>query len=91
MTGKSKMGKAKVVIYTTPTCPYCNRAKEFFEDSGIEFIGHDVTKEGDALAEMRKLTDDGIRVPVINIGGQVIVGFDQMLIERALGGPKKKG
>ncbi len=85
------MGKAKVIIYTTPTCPYCNRAKEFFEDSGIEFINRDVTKDGGALAEMRKLTDDDIRVPVISVDGDVIVGFDQLFIERALGGQKKKG
>jgi glutaredoxin len=85
------MGKARVTIYTTPTCPYCNRAKEFFEDLKIEFVNHDVTKEEDALAEMRGLTDNGERVPVIDIGGEIIVGFDESLIEKVLGGSKKKG
>ncbi|MBN1571591.1 MAG: glutaredoxin family protein [Deltaproteobacteria bacterium] len=78
------MGKSKVVIYTTPTCPYCNRVREFFKDSGIDFTDYDVTKEERALAEMRKLTENGERVPVINIGGEIIIGFDESRIEGAL-------
>jgi glutaredoxin 3 len=59
--------------------------KEFLSQKGIAFTDHDVTKDRAALEEMRKITQGGLSVPVIHIGDEVIVGFDEERIKKALG------
>jgi len=78
------MTEAKVVVYSTPTCPFCKKAKEFLTKKEIDFIDHDVTKDRDALEEMRKLTQGGLSVPVLHICDEIIIGFDQARIEKVL-------
>ncbi|WP_448376645.1 glutaredoxin family protein [Fervidobacterium sp.] len=74
----------KVKIYTTPTCPWCKRAKEYFKQLGIQFTEVDVSKDRKGAEEMvRKSGQMG--VPVIEIGNQIIVGFDKARIDRILG------
>ena len=74
---------AKIKVYSTPTCPWCHRAKEYFEEKGIEFEDINVAENQDAADEM--VEKSGQRgVPVIDIDGEIIVGFDQAAIETAL-------
>ena len=73
----------EVVIYTTPTCPYCRQAKEYLRQKGMPFVEKDVTSNPAYVQEMIQVS--GQRgVPVLIINGQVIVGFNRPLIEQAL-------
>ena len=76
--------EAKVVVYSTPTCPWCKRAKDYFKSNGIPFKDYDVSKDKAKADEMvRKSGQMG--VPVITIGSHVIVGFDKNKIDSLLG------
>ncbi len=78
------MAHVKIKIYTTPTCPWCRRAKEYFKQMGLPFTELDVSKDPRAAEEMvRKSGQMG--VPVIEIGSNIIVGFDKAKIDRLLG------
>jgi glutaredoxin 3 len=74
----------KVRLYTTPKCAYCNQAKDFLAEKGIEFETLDVSKDTAALQEMKRLTEGGRSVPVISVGDEVFVGFDKASLESAL-------
>jgi glutaredoxin-like YruB-family protein len=75
---------AQVVIYTTPTCTYCESAKQFFQEHNVEYIEHDVSQDVAKAQEMvEKSGQTG--VPVIEIDGEIIVGFDKRRIMAALG------
>lgn len=74
----------RVKIYTTPTCNYCVQAKEFLAERGVEFEAIDVTKDAEALREMKNITGGGRSVPVIAIDDKVIIGFDRGAVEQAL-------
>ncbi|MEK6900282.1 MAG: glutaredoxin family protein [Nanoarchaeota archaeon] len=72
-----------VKIYTTPTCPWCKKAKVWLKEKKIKFTEYDVTKDEKARERMiRKSGQSGI--PVIEIGDQIIVGYDPKSIEKAL-------
>jgi len=72
-----------ITIYSTPTCPYCNMAKEFFKEKKIEFEDFDVSEDDEKAKEMvEKSGQTG--VPVIDLNGEIIIGFDQERIEEAL-------
>lgn len=74
----------QVTIYTTVTCPYCKMAKAFFKEHNIEFVEKDVTSDLMAQQEMIKKSDQ-LAVPVIDVGGQIIVGFNQSKLKELLG------
>ena len=74
----------KVKIYSTPTCPFCMKAKEFFKENNIEFENIDVAGNQEAANEMIEKSGQ-MGVPVIDIGGTIIVGFDQPKVKTALG------
>ena len=74
----------KVIIYSTPTCPYCLRAKQFLSDNSIAYEDIDVSTNQAAGEEMvRKSGQMG--VPVLDIEGEIIVGFDKERIIQVLG------
>ncbi|HCI30055.1 MAG: glutaredoxin family protein [Fervidobacterium sp.] len=78
------MPDVRIKIYTTPTCPWCKKAKEYFKQRGLSYTEIDVSKDQRAAEEMvRKSGQMG--VPVIEIGSQIIVGFDKAKIDRILG------
>lgn len=77
------MTKQKIRIFSTPTCPYCVTLKEFLKEKGFEFEDIDVSQDEKALEEMTKKTEQ-FGVPVIDIGGQWIVGFDKEKISKLL-------
>jgi len=74
----------KVTVYSTPTCPFCIRAKQFLKDSNVEFENIDVSTDQAKAQDMVKLSGQ-MGVPVINIEGVVIVGFDKDKIKETLG------
>jgi len=73
----------KVTIYTTKTCPYCKLAKAYLEGKGVSYEEKDVLENPDALEEMREKSGQA-GVPVLDIDGEVIIGFDKEAIEAAL-------
>ncbi len=72
-----------VRIYSTPSCGYCNKAKAYFRENRISFTEYNVASDQRKAEEMvRKSGQMG--VPVIDINGRIIVGFNQPEIDRAL-------
>lgn len=72
-----------VVVYTTPTCGFCQQVKAYLNQRGVPFAEYDVSRDPQAAAEMVRLS--GQRgVPVVLIDGQVVVGFNQPLIDQLL-------
>ena len=78
------MQHAKIQIYTTPSCPWCKKAKSYFRELGINFKEIDVSKDQKAAEELVRKTHQ-MGVPVIQIGNQYVIGFDKNKIERLLG------
>ncbi|MFH1877734.1 MAG: glutaredoxin domain-containing protein [Candidatus Omnitrophota bacterium] len=74
----------KVKVYSTPTCPYCIRAKQFLKEGGIEFEDIDVSSDEKMLDEMVKRSGQ-MGVPVIDIDGEIVLGFDKDRISKTLG------
>ncbi|MFH1854358.1 MAG: glutaredoxin domain-containing protein [Candidatus Omnitrophota bacterium] len=73
-----------VKIYSTSTCPYCIMAKDFLKKNNIVFEDVNVgTNQAAAKEIMDKSGQMG--VPVIDIDGEIIVGFDKEAITKALG------
>lgn len=72
-----------VTIYTTSTCPYCKKLKEHLKDNGVNFDNIDVSQDQDKVQEMVDKSGQ-MGVPVVDIDGQIIVGFDKEKIDEAL-------
>lgn len=77
----------EIKIYTTPTCPFCLKAKEYFKKRGVQYTEYNVAQDKEALEEMRRISG-GRSVPVIVAGEEVMIGFDQIRIEKILEGQK---
>jgi glutaredoxin 3 len=74
----------RVIVFSTPTCPHCNSAKQYFRSKGIRFNDVDVSRDMAAARDMvRRSGQQG--VPVIDIGGRIVVGFNRPLIDQLLG------
>ena len=65
----------KTKLYTTPTCKYCDDAKELFEEMGVEYQVIDLTKNKEAIEYIKGLNIT--QVPVIEIDDEIIVGFER--------------
>jgi len=74
---------AEVTVYSTKTCPWCVKAKEFLKQNKIKFEDKDVSADDKARNEMIKKTGQ-MGVPVIDINGEIIIGFDVERIKEAL-------
>ena len=74
----------KVKVYSTPTCPWCIRAKQFLKDSSIIFEDVDISADQSAGEEMVKKSGQ-MGVPVLDIDGEIIIGFDKERISQLLG------
>ncbi|MDK2949238.1 MAG: glutaredoxin 3 [Patescibacteria group bacterium] len=70
---------ARIRLFTTPICPYCFSLKKFLEEKGIEVEEIDVSENEIALEEMIKETEQ-TTVPVLDIDGEFLVGFDRKKI-----------
>jgi len=73
-----------VKVYSTPTCPWCIRTKQFLRDNNIIFEDTDVSGNQEVAEEMIKKSGQ-MGVPVLDIDGEIIIGFDQERIAQALG------
>ncbi len=72
-----------VTVYSTPTCPWCKKAKEWLTEKGVDFSDVDVSADADKAKEMQKKSGS-MSVPVIDINGTVIVGYNEREMEKAL-------
>jgi len=73
----------RVIIFTTPSCSYCRSAKKYLREKGVHFKDVDVTRDAAAARDMvRRSGQQG--VPVLDIGGKIVVGFDRPKIDKLL-------
>ena len=78
-----KKKKNRVIVFSTPTCSYCNMAKQYFRRNKIRFKDVDVSRDEAAARDLVRRTGQ-MGVPVIDINGRLIVGFDKPQINRLL-------
>lgn len=78
------MGTPPVVIYSTPSCHFCHMTKEFLTAHNIPFTDYNVAEDQEKRKEMVEMTGQ-MGVPVIQIGDQVVVGFDEDALAKMLG------
>ncbi|HTY39795.1 MAG TPA: glutaredoxin family protein [Candidatus Paceibacterota bacterium] len=74
---------ANVKMYTTPTCVYCKMTKEFFAKNNVKFDEVNVAEDEAAFEEMFKKSHQ-MGVPVIDVDGQIFIGFDKKGLSQAL-------
>ncbi|MBT4936154.1 NrdH-redoxin [Candidatus Woesearchaeota archaeon] len=75
---------ATVKVYSTPTCPWCKKVKEYLTEKKVQFEDVDVSENEDARNEMIEKSKQ-MGVPVLDIDGKIIIGFNQAEIDKALG------
>jgi glutaredoxin 3 len=74
---------SEVLVYTTPTCGYCHQVKQYLSQRGVAYREIDVAADHQAAGEMVKLS--GQRgVPVVDIDGQIVIGFNPTRIDQLL-------
>lgn len=78
------MAKHDVTIYSTPSCVYCRLAKEYFKENNVQYQEIDVAADQKKAEEMVEKSGQ-LGVPVIEINGQIVVGFDKPKIQQLLG------
>lgn len=76
--------KHNVVVYSTQTCPYCVMAKDYLKKQGVAYKEVDVSSDAKAANEMIEKSGQ-MGVPVIDVDGKIIVGFDRPALQQALG------
>ena len=78
------MEQKKVQVYATSTCPYCKMAKSFLDENKVSYENFDV---GTDIARRNEMIDKSgqMGVPVIDIEGKIIIGFDKEAIKETLG------
>lgn len=72
----------EVILYGTSSCPWCHKAREFLKSNKIKFKDVNVENPKDAKEMIKKSGQQG--VPVIDINGSIIVGFDEAAIKKGL-------
>jgi glutaredoxin-like YruB-family protein len=77
-------GTHRVIVFSSPTCVWCGRAKTYLRSRGVSFREVDVSRDPVAARDLVRRTGQ-MGVPVIEIDGQSIIGFDQARIDSALG------
>lgn len=78
---------SEIIIYSTPSCPYCDMVKDYLKDKDIKFTEIDVAADQAKAQEMIELSGQ-MGVPVIKIGNEIIIGFDKAKIDSALESPQ---
>ena len=73
-----------VIIYSTPTCVYCNTLKEYLKSKSIEFKEIDVSQNEKELEKMVSISGQ-MGVPVVDIDGNIVIGFDKEKVNELLG------
>ena len=78
------MSAKEVKVYSTPGCPWCQRAKKFLDDYGVKYKDFNVAEDAAAREEMLKKCHS-LAVPTICIDDEPIVGFNEALLKQKLG------
>ena len=78
-----RMTEHKVKVYSTQTCPWCHKVKEFLKEKGVKYDDIDVGADQKAANDMVEKSGQ-MGVPVTDIDGKIIVGFDKDALEKAL-------
>jgi len=73
----------KIIMYSTPSCGYCNLAKDFLEEKGVEVEVFDVSVDEKKRQELVEKSGQ-MGVPVLEIGDEIVIGFDQTKISQLL-------
>ncbi len=73
----------KVLVYSTPSCPYCTMVKEYLKEKNIDFEDIDVAKDHEKAMEMVEKSGQ-MGVPVVDINGKIIIGFNKEKIDEEL-------
>jgi glutaredoxin-like YruB-family protein len=73
----------KVEIYSTPVCKYCVAAKDFFKKNNIPYTEYNVASDNAKRGEMVEKSGQ-LGVPVIDVGGDIVVGFDEAILKQLL-------
>ena len=79
-----KTTSAQVVMYSTQSCPYCQKARAYFDRIGQEYVDKDVESDDDARDEFMSLTQGNRGVPLIVIGDQMVQGWSEPKVEQML-------
>lgn len=74
----------RVLVFTTPSCPWCNRAKAYLREHKVPFREVDVSRDQAAARDLVRRSGQ-MGVPVIEIDGRPVIGFDRPKIDRLLG------
>lgn len=82
--GAQQKKHPRVLIFTTPSCPWCRRAKQYLRERGIRFKEIDVSRDPAAARDLVRWTGQ-TGVPVLRIGSKFVVGFDKAKIDKLLG------
>ncbi len=72
-----------ITLYSTPTCPYCHLAREYFTKHNIAFTDNDVAHDEKKREEMIEKSGQ-MGVPVIDIDGEILVGFNEEALSQRL-------
>lgn len=73
-----------IKVYSTPTCPWCKRVKDYLKQNNVKYEDSDVSTNRAAAEEMIKKSGQ-MGVPVIDIDGEIVVGFDKPALDKKLG------
>ncbi len=79
----------EVIVYSTPTCPYCKKVKKYLKSKNIDFTEYDVSEDDEKAHEMIEKSGQ-MGVPVTDIDGEIIVGFNKIAIDKVLENKKSK-
>ena len=74
----------RVIVFTTPTCTYCNSVKRYLRQNRVKFKDVDISRDERAARDVMRRTGQ-MGVPVVDIGGKVVIGFDRPKINVLLG------
>lgn len=78
------MQQKRVIVFSTPTCPYCNMVKSYLRQNKIRFTDVDVSRDASAARDLVRRSGQ-MGVPVVDIGGRLVIGFDRPKINQFLG------
>jgi len=85
MIDERTIAPPKIIVYSTSTCPYCTMAKRYLKEKGLEFEDVDVSQDRSRAAEMFSKSGQ-MGIPVLDINGKILVGFNRTAIDSAVRG-----
>lgn len=73
-----------VIVYSTPTCAWCNKLKDFLNEQGVAYVDKDVSSDPEAAKELISKSGQ-LGVPVVDVNGNILVGFNKNKLKKLLG------